>query len=216
MFICIIFLDSIYKWNHIFFSLSDLLHSVGPSMFLQMVLFQFFFYSCLFTSYSCFQTILCFFLKTTLPLTVDMKDRVLHSPFMFPRACTYLQVGFPFRGCHLFILETFSACKLPYAQPVQSVLWSSVSSKNLELPFLSASHPRSHQLLLHHPHSSHQIHVAIDHFKCLGPNRDVSVKYTPDFEGWALKEEWENVSLIIMLITSPNNILVILLHEIYD
>lgn len=41
----------------------------------------------------------------------------------------------------------------------------------------------------------------------LGPNRDVSVKYTPDFEDQALKAEWGHVSLIILiLITSPSNI----------
>ena len=47
----------------------------------------------------------------------------------------------------------------------------------------------------------------MDTWNVLGPNRDVSVKYTPDFEDQALKEEWGNVSLIIlMLLTSPNNI----------
>lgn len=90
----------------------------------------------------------------------------------------------------LFIRETFSACRLPYAQPVQLSSGFSVSSKNLEVPFLSASHPRSHHLLLHPPRSSRQIHVAIDHLKCLSPNRD-EVKYTPDFEDQVLKEEWK-------------------------
>lgn len=135
-------------------------------MLLQMILFQFFFTAVHSLLILVFRLFFVSFWKLNHLSLLIWRTESCTVLSCFPRILPTSRLAFLSEVVlYLFVkLSVHVDCPMHSLSNLSSGF--SVSSKNLEVPFLSASHPRSHHLLLHHPRSSRQIHVAIDHLKC--------------------------------------------------